>query len=123
MTSILHIRRFGPSPNSNRRRMAQTIAAMGGAIHSVGGHSARIISTYSNGWHRSREFMEYRAPQEVLPLASTIGAMLYSVIGKYVINKKFHSQKHSNYWLSIDFDLIKPEIRTLTLLRVTTIPY
>jgi hypothetical protein len=96
---------------------------MGGAIHSVGGHSVRIISTYSNGWHRSREFMEYRAPQEVLPLARTIGAMLYSVIGKYVINKRFHSQKHSNYWLSIDFDLIKPEIRTITQPRVTTIPY
>jgi hypothetical protein len=96
---------------------------MGGVIHSVGGHSARIISAYSNGWHRSREFMEYRAPQEVLPLARTIGAMLYSVTRKYIINKRFRSQKHSNYWLSIDFDLIKPEIRTLTQPRVTTIPY
>jgi hypothetical protein len=57
------------------------------------------------------------------PLARTIGAMLYSVIGKYIINKRFHSQQHSNYWLSIDFDLIKPEIRTLTQSRVTTIPY
>jgi hypothetical protein len=96
---------------------------MGGAFHSVGGHSTRIISAYSNGWHGSREFMEYRAPQEVLPLARTIGARLYSIIGKYVINKRFHSQKHSNYWLSIDFDLIKLEIRTLTRLRMTTIPY
>jgi hypothetical protein len=87
---------------------------MGRAIHGVGGHSARIISAYSNGWHGSREFMEYRAPQEVLPLARTIGATLYSVIGKYVINKRFHSQKHSNYWLSIDFDLIKLGIKTLT---------
>jgi hypothetical protein len=67
--------------------------------------------------------MEYRAPQEVLPLARAIGAMLYSVIGKYVINKRFHSQKHSNYWLFIDFNLIKLEIRTLTQPRVTTIPY
>jgi hypothetical protein len=96
---------------------------MGGAIHSVGGHSARIISAYSNGWQGSREFVEYRTPQEVLPLARTIGAMLYSVIGKYIINKRFHSRKHSNYWLSIDFDLIKLEIRTLTQPRVTTIPY
>jgi hypothetical protein len=65
--------------------------------------------------------MEYRAPQEVLPLARTIGAMLYSVID--VFNKRFHSQKHSNYWLSIDFDLIKLGIKTLTRHRVTTIPY
>ena len=96
---------------------------MGRAIHGVGGYSAKIILAYSNGWHGSREFMEYRAPQEVLPLARTIGAMLYSVIGKYVINKRFHSQKHSNYWLSIDFDLVKLGIRTLTQPRVTTIPY
>jgi hypothetical protein len=96
---------------------------MGGVIHSVGGHSTRIISAYSNGWHGRREIMEYRAPQEVLPLVRTIGAMLYSVIGKYVINKRFHSEKHSNYWLSIDFDLIRLEIRALTQPRVTTIPY
>jgi hypothetical protein len=96
---------------------------MGRAIHGVGGHSTRIISAYSNGWHKSMEFLEYRAPQEVLPLARTIEATLYSVIGKYVINKRFYSQKHSNYWLSIDFNLIKLGIRTLTRLRVTTIPY
>jgi hypothetical protein len=96
---------------------------MGRAIHGVGGHSTRIISAYSNEWHGSREFMEYRAPQEVLSLARTIRATLYSVIGKYVINKRFHSQKHSNYWLSIDFNLIKLGIKTLTRLRVTTIPY
>jgi hypothetical protein len=96
---------------------------MGRAIHGVEGHSARIISAYSNGWHGSREFLEYRAPQEVLPLARTIGATLYSIIGKYVINKRFYSQKHSNYWLSIDFNLIKLGIRMLTQLRVTTIPY
>jgi hypothetical protein len=56
------------------------------------------------------EFMEYRASQEVLSLSNTsnaIGAMLYSVIGKYVINKRSHSLRHSSYWLSIDFDLIK----------------
>jgi hypothetical protein len=71
---------------------------MGRAIHGVGGHSARIISAYSNGWHGSGEFMEYRAPQEVLPLARTIGAALYSVNGKYIVNKRFLSQRHSNYW-------------------------
>jgi hypothetical protein len=96
---------------------------MGRAIHGGGGHSARIISAYSNGWHGSREFMEYRAPQKILPLARTIGATLYSVIGKYVINKRFYSQRHSNYWLSIDFDLIRLGIKTLTQPRVTTIPY
>jgi hypothetical protein len=67
--------------------------------------------------------MEYGAPQEVLPLARTIGATLYYVNGKYIINKRFHSQRHSNYWLSIDFDLIKLGINTLTRLRVTIIPY
>jgi hypothetical protein len=36
--------------------------------------------------------MGYRAPQEVLPLARTIGAMMYSIIGKHIINKRFHSQ-------------------------------
>jgi hypothetical protein len=62
MTSILRSGRLVPSPNSNGRRMTQIIAAMGRAIHGVGGHSARIISAYSNGWHESGEFMEYRAP-------------------------------------------------------------
>jgi hypothetical protein len=103
--------------------MAQIIAVMGRVVHGVGGHSARIISAYSNGWHESREFMEYRAPQEVLPLVRTIGAMLYSVIGKDIFNKIFHSQKHSNYWLSIDFDLIKLGIKKLTRHWVTIIPY
>jgi hypothetical protein len=65
--------------------------------------------------------MEYRAPQEVFPLARTIGATLYSVIGKYIVNKRFHSQNHSNYWLFVDFDLIKLGVKTLTQLRVTTI--
>jgi hypothetical protein len=49
--------------------MAQIVTTMGRAICSSGGHSARIISTYLNGWHGNREFMEYRASQEVLPLA------------------------------------------------------
>jgi hypothetical protein len=64
---------------------------MGRTICSSRGHSARIISAYSNGWHENREFMEYRASQEVLPLArfqKVIRAALYSVIGKYIINKK-----------------------------------
>jgi hypothetical protein len=29
--------------------MAQIIAVMGRAVHGVGGHTARIISAYSNG--------------------------------------------------------------------------
>jgi hypothetical protein len=66
--------------------------------------------------------MEYKAPQEVLPLARTIGATLYSVIGKYIVNKRLHCQKHSNYWLSVDFDLIKLGVKALTQLRVTLYP-
>jgi hypothetical protein len=64
---------------------------MGRAIHGRRSHLARIISTYSNGWHGNREFMECRASQKVLPLARfqrLLGAALYSVIGKYIINKK-----------------------------------
>jgi hypothetical protein len=103
--------------------MTQIVTTMGRTIHGVGDHSARIISAYSNGWHGSGEFMEYRASQEVLPLTRAIGATLYTVIEKYVINKRFRSRRHSNYWLSIDFDLIRLRINTLTRLRVTTIPY
>jgi hypothetical protein len=69
MTLILCSGRLGPSLNSNRRRTTQIVTAMGRAIHGIGGHSARIISAYSNGWHGSGELMEYRAPQEVLSLA------------------------------------------------------
>jgi hypothetical protein len=64
---------------------------MGRAIHGSRSYSTRIISTYSIGWPRNSEFMEYRASQEVLPpsyISKAIGAALYSVIGKYVINKK-----------------------------------
>jgi hypothetical protein len=64
---------------------------MGRTIHSSRSHSTWIISSYSNGWHRNRELMEYRASQDILPLArfqKAIGAALYSVIGKYTINKK-----------------------------------
>jgi hypothetical protein len=49
--------------------MTQIVTAMGRAIHGIRGYSARIISAYSNGWHGSGEFMEYRAFQEVLSLA------------------------------------------------------
>jgi hypothetical protein len=42
---------------------------MGRTIHSSRSHSAWIILSYSNGWHRNRELMEYRASQEILPLA------------------------------------------------------
>jgi hypothetical protein len=69
---------------------------MGRAICSSRGHSARIISAYSNGCHGNREFMEYRASQEVLPLArfqKAIGAALYYVIGKYITNKTISFSK------------------------------
>jgi hypothetical protein len=56
-------------PNSNGGRTAQIVATTGRTIHSSRSHSAWIISSYSNGWHRNRELMEYRASQEVLPLA------------------------------------------------------
>jgi hypothetical protein len=60
---------LGPSPNSNGGRTTQIVATMGRAIHGSRSHSARIISTYSNGWHGNREFMEYKASPEVLPIA------------------------------------------------------
>jgi hypothetical protein len=47
-------------------------------------------------------------------ISKAIGGALYSVIGKNLINKRFHSQGHSNCLLPII---------TLTRLRVTTIPY
>jgi hypothetical protein len=50
MTSILCGGRLGPLPNSNGGRTTQVVTTMGRAIHCVGGHSARIISAYSNGW-------------------------------------------------------------------------
>jgi hypothetical protein len=61
MTSILCSGRLGPSPNSNGGRTAQVFTTMGRAIHCIGGHSARIIPAYSNGWYESGEFMEHRA--------------------------------------------------------------
>jgi hypothetical protein len=69
MTSILRSGRYGPPPNSNGGRTTQIVATLGRAIHGSRSHLARIISAYSNGWHGNREFMEYRASQEVLPLA------------------------------------------------------
>jgi hypothetical protein len=48
---------------------AQIVATMGRTIHSSRSHSTWIISSYSNGWHRNWELMEYRTSQEVLPLA------------------------------------------------------
>jgi hypothetical protein len=68
-TSILRSGRLSPSLNSNGGRTTQIVATMGRAIHGSRSYSARIISTYSIGWHRNSEFMEYRASQEVLPLA------------------------------------------------------
>jgi hypothetical protein len=40
-----------------------------GSFVFIRGHSARIIPAYSNGWHKSGELMEHRAPQKVLSLA------------------------------------------------------
>jgi hypothetical protein len=61
---------------------------MGRAIHGSRSHSARIISTYSNGWHGNREFMEYRASQEVLPLAR-FQKLWVSIV---FCNRKIHHQ-------------------------------
>jgi hypothetical protein len=49
--------------------MTQAITTMGRTVHHIRGHMARIISTYSDGRHRSGELMEHRTPQKVLPLA------------------------------------------------------
>jgi hypothetical protein len=75
-------------PNSNGGRTTQIIATMGRAIHGSRSHSTGIIPTYSNGWHENREFMEYRASQEVLPLARFQRLSGQHCIGKYIINKK-----------------------------------
>jgi hypothetical protein len=61
MTPILCSGRLGPSPNSNVGRMAQVVTTMGRAIHCIRGQSAGIIPAYSNGQHKSGEFMEHRA--------------------------------------------------------------
>src|SRR5699024_11700457 len=48
---------------------AQVVTLMGRAFHSIRDHSARIVSSHSDGWHRSWELLEYRTPQKVLSLA------------------------------------------------------
>ena len=58
-----------PPPNSNGGGTAQVVTLMGRAFHSIRGHSARIVSSHSDGWHRSWELLEYRTPQKVLSLA------------------------------------------------------
>jgi hypothetical protein len=49
--------------------MTQVVALMGRTVHSSRSHSAGVISCDSDGRHRNRELLEYRTPQEVLPLA------------------------------------------------------
>jgi hypothetical protein len=49
--------------------MTQAVTTMGRTIRRIRGHTAGIISTYSDGRHRSGELMEHRTPQKVLPLA------------------------------------------------------
>jgi hypothetical protein len=66
---ILLSGRFRPPPNSNGGRTTQVVTLMGGTIHSSRSHSAGIISSNSDGRHRNWELLEYRTPQEVLPLA------------------------------------------------------
>jgi hypothetical protein len=66
--SILCSGRLGPPPNSNGGGTTQAITAMGRTVHRSGGHTAGIISTYSDGRHRSGELVEHRTPQKVLPL-------------------------------------------------------
>jgi hypothetical protein len=68
-TLILRSRRLGPPPSTNRRGTAQTVTTMGRTVCHGRGHTAGILPDYSDGWHRSGEFMEYRAPQKILPLA------------------------------------------------------
>jgi hypothetical protein len=67
--AILLSRRSRPPPNSNGGGTAQVIALMGRTLHSSISHSARIISSHSDGRHRNRELLEYRTPQEILSLA------------------------------------------------------
>jgi hypothetical protein len=66
---ILFSGRSRPPLNSNGGGTAQVIALMGRTIHSSRSHSAGIISSHSNGWHRNWELLEHRTLQEVLSLA------------------------------------------------------
>jgi hypothetical protein len=66
---ILCSGRLGPPPNSYWGGTTQAVTTMGGTVHHNRGHTAGIISTYSDGRHRSGKLMEHRAPQKVLPLA------------------------------------------------------
>jgi transposase InsO family protein len=61
-----------PSASSHtvRRRKAQTVTAMGRALHDRRSNSTKVISVNSDGWYSSRELMECRAPQEVLPIVA-----------------------------------------------------
>jgi hypothetical protein len=60
--------RLGPPLSTNGRGTTQAVTTMGRTIHHSRGHTAEILQAHSDGWHRGGERMEYRAPQEVLPL-------------------------------------------------------
>ena len=67
--TVLFSRRPRPPPNSNGGGTAQVITLMGRTLHGSRSHSARIVSSHSDGWHRSWELLEHRTPQKVLSLA------------------------------------------------------
>jgi hypothetical protein len=67
-TPILYSRRLGPLPSTNGGGTAQAITTMGRVVRRGRGHTAGILSAYSDGRHQGGELMEYRAPQKVLPL-------------------------------------------------------
>jgi hypothetical protein len=68
-TSILCIGRLGPPLSTNGGGTTQTVATVGRTIHRCRGYTTGILPTHSDGRHWSGEFMEYWAPQEILPLA------------------------------------------------------
>jgi hypothetical protein len=45
----------------------QVVTTMGRDVHHSRGHTARIISTYSDGQHRSGELVEHRTPRKFYP--------------------------------------------------------
>jgi hypothetical protein len=51
--------RLGPPLSSNEGGATQVVTTMGRVIHRSRGHTAGIISAYSDGWYRSAELMKY----------------------------------------------------------------
>jgi hypothetical protein len=58
-TSILCSGRLGPPSSSNGGGATQAVPTMGRTVHRSRGHTAGIISTYSDERHRSGELMEH----------------------------------------------------------------